>query len=204
MQAISVAVTDAVRCSHEDHGRLFDAMVEYKAYLLRVAYSILRHTEDAEDAVQAAYLSAWTGWASFRGQSSLKTWLTTIVMNKALTELRTKRRQTWVSMDGDPALMVDAEWQLSVGQVTPEQQAIREQSVRRVRERMGDLPAQTRGIVILRYVQEMSVEEIARVRGTTQGAVKGHLYRGCKALRVIPKRMQRPSSSVTRAVARGV
>jgi RNA polymerase sigma-70 factor (ECF subfamily) len=196
MQAISIAATDEVRCSHDDHARLYEAMVKHKTYLFRMAFSILRHTEDAEDAVQATYLSAWTAWDSFRGQSSLKTWLTTIVMNKALTELRTKRRQTWLSMDGDPALMMDAEWQLAAGQVTPEQDAIREQSVQRVRERLSYLPKQTQGIVMLRYLQELSVEEIARARGTTQGAVKGHLHRGCKALRVMPKRMRRPSSLV--------
>ena len=188
MQSMSVAKADTVRVAlrdvaGEDYARLLEGMVQYRNYLFRMAYSIVRHTEDAEDAVQAAYLSAWSAWASFRGQSSLKTWLTTIVMNKALSELRTKRRQTWVSMDDDPALLADAEWQMSLGQASPEQHAIREQSVRRVEERLAHLPAVTQGIVMLRYGQDLSVEEIAKSRGTSRASVKGHLVRGCKALR---------------------
>ncbi|AFL87782.1 RNA polymerase sigma factor, sigma-70 family [Terriglobus roseus DSM 18391] len=188
MQMMPVVMVDGVRSSltdfaTDDRTRLMDAMVKHRNYLYRMAYSIVRHAEDAEDAVQAAYLSAWTGWASFRGQSTLKTWLTTIVMNKALSELRTKRRQTCVSMDADPALLADAEWRLSAGQVTPEQLAIREQSVRRVTEQMAYLPEHTQCMVMLRYGQELSVEEIAQSRGTSRASVKGHLVRGCKALR---------------------
>jgi RNA polymerase sigma-70 factor (ECF subfamily) len=193
MQSMSVAMADTVRVTRmdvagtkpagEDYAHLLEGMVKYRSYLFRMAYSIVRHTEDAEDAVQAAYLSAWTGWASFRGQSSLKTWLTTIVMNKALSELRTKRRQTCVFLDDEPALMADAEWQMSLGQTTPEQHAIREQSVRRVTEQMAYLPEHTQCMVMLRYGQELSVEEIAQSRGTSRASVKGHLVRGCKALR---------------------
>lgn len=193
MQTNPVGMTSGYRarttaCAANDRADLLDAMVKYRNYLYRMAFSILRHAEDAEDAVQAAYLSAWTGWASFRGQSSLKTWLTTIVMNKALTEVR-KRRQTCLSMDGDPALMADAECQLSVGQVTPEQHAIREQSVRRLQERMARLPQPTQTIVMLRFEQDLSLDEVAQSSGTTRSSVNWHLSRGCKALRKsVPRR----------------
>jgi RNA polymerase sigma-70 factor (ECF subfamily) len=183
MQNLSVEAPDVVRCTLDDHAPLLNAMVDYKSYLNRMAYSILHHAEDAEDAVQAGYLSAWTSWTSFRGQSSLKTWLTTIVMNKALSELRTKRRKTWTSFEDDPALMVEAEWQMSVGQVTPEQHAMRAQTMRRVRELLAELPPQTRSVVMLRYGNDLSVEEIAVANGTTRGAVKSHLHRGRKAMR---------------------
>jgi RNA polymerase sigma-70 factor (ECF subfamily) len=184
MQANSVEATDAVRCTFADHTPLYDAMQQHKTYFFRVANSILRHTEDAEDAVQAAYLSAWTAWASFRGQSSLKTWLTTIVMNKSLSELRSRQRRTWVSIDDDLTSRAEAEWQLSVSQKTPEQQAIRAQAVRRVEQQLASLPPQTRGIVMLRYGNDLSVDEIAKTSGTTRSSVKGHLHRGTKAMRL--------------------
>jgi RNA polymerase sigma-70 factor (ECF subfamily) len=192
MNTLSVEGTDAVRSSLIDHARLYDVMVQHKSYFHRIAYSILHQTEDAEDAVQAAYLSAWTGWANFHSGSSVKTWLTTIVMNKALTELRTKRRRSFTSIDDDPVVMVEAEWQLSLGQVTPEQYVMREQAARRAKELLADLPKQTQGIVTQRYMQEFTVDEIARANGTSKGAVKSHLHRGCKAMRksvrLIPKR----------------
>jgi RNA polymerase sigma-70 factor (ECF subfamily) len=197
MQTMPVAVADDVRYLYEealpfdaevreepvDHARLYEAMVQHKPYLLRVAFSILKHHEDAEDAVQAGYLSAWKAWERFRGGASLKTWLTSIVMNKALTELRTKRRKTWMSMDADPAFMMEVEWALSGGQVSPEFYAIQSQQMGRVQARLRDLPTATKQVVMLRYVDELSVDEIARVQGTTRGSVKGHIRRGCLRLR---------------------
>jgi RNA polymerase sigma-70 factor (ECF subfamily) len=183
MQTIALETADAARPSANDHAPLYDAMLQHKSALLRVAYSILHQTEDAEDAVQAAYLSAWKAWASFRGQSSLKTWLTTIVMNKALTELQTRRRRTWMSMDGDPALLAEAEWHISRGQITQEQQAIRQQAIRSVRRQIATLPSVTKSMVLLRYVGDQSIAEIASSNGTTHDAVKGHIRRGCQTLR---------------------
>jgi RNA polymerase sigma-70 factor (ECF subfamily) len=183
MNTLSVEGTDLVRASSTDHARLYDVMVEHRHYFHRMAYSILRHTEDAEDAVQAAYLSAWLGWANFHSGASVKTWLTTIVMNKALTELRTKRRRRVMSIDDDPASMMEAEWRLSAGQLTPEQHAIRRQTMVRVGALLADLPQQTQGILTMRYLDEMSVEEIAKANGTTHSAAKSHLHRGCKAMR---------------------
>jgi RNA polymerase sigma-70 factor (ECF subfamily) len=188
MQTTPVATANTVCCPLTDHGRLYDAMLKHGNYLFRVAFSILRHSEDAEDSVQAAYLSAWSGWSSFHGQSSVKTWLTSIVMNKSLTELQRKRRRTWMSIDDDPALMIEAEWQLSLAQKTPEQQAMRAQTTYRVKQQLARLPRQTRGIVTLRYLHELSAEEIARAHNASLGSVKGHLRRGCEALR---KGMQR-------------
>jgi RNA polymerase sigma-70 factor (ECF subfamily) len=185
MQTMPVATADTVRCSLNDHARLYEAMLEHSSYFFRVAYSILHHCEDAEDAVQAAYLSAWSSWASFQGQSSVRTWLTTIIMNKALTELQRKRRRTWISIDDDPALMIEAEWQLSLAQKTPEQQAMRAQTAYRVNKHLERLPEQTKGIITLRYLHEFSAEEIARAQNASLGSVKGHLRRGCQAMRKV-------------------
>src|SRR5437588_11451188 len=61
--------------------------------LFRAAWSILNSKQDAEEAVQAAYLSAFAGMASFEGRSALSTWLTRIVVNEALTRRRSEQRR---------------------------------------------------------------------------------------------------------------
>src|SRR5437764_10962136 len=63
----------------------------YNRRLYRIARSILRDDEEAEDAVQAAYLKGFTALAEFRRDSSLGTWLTRIVMNEALGRVRNRK-----------------------------------------------------------------------------------------------------------------
>src|SRR3954466_1404700 len=73
--------TDAFRVIMQRHNRR----------LYRIARSVLRNNSDAEDAVQEAYVSAFTHLASYRGESGLAAWLSRIVMNEALGRLRQHR-----------------------------------------------------------------------------------------------------------------
>jgi len=72
---------------------------------LRTAYRILRSKEDAEDAVQTAYCAAFRNFNNFRGESTFKTWITRIVVNSCLIQLRERRAKRQVSLDDiQPAL----------------------------------------------------------------------------------------------------
>lgn len=66
---------------------------------LRTAFRILRSKEDAEDAVQAAYLAAFKALNKFRGESSFKTWITRIVVNCCLMQLREQRARPQMALD---------------------------------------------------------------------------------------------------------
>jgi RNA polymerase sigma-70 factor (ECF subfamily) len=80
----------------------------YKASL-RTAYTILRSREDSEDAVQTAYCIAFRAFHNFRGESSFKTWITRIVVNCCLMQLRERRARPQVALDDiQPALASDA------------------------------------------------------------------------------------------------
>jgi RNA polymerase sigma-70 factor (ECF subfamily) len=174
-----------------DEVTLLDAMLEHRSYLQRIAYSFVRHTQDAEDIVQSSYLSAWSAIDGFRGQSAVKTWLTSIVINKCLTEVSARKRRTFVSIDGDPVCLAEVEWRYASFDLTPEQHVLRNESSRRVQARLAMLPEQTRRIVVERYFHERTLEDIAQEKGTTRSSVKGHLDRGCRALKkgvaVIPR-----------------
>ncbi len=67
-------------------------MQKYNRRLYRIARGVLRNNADAEDAVQDGYVSAFTHLASYRGDSTLATWLSRIIMNNALGRLRRNRR----------------------------------------------------------------------------------------------------------------
>jgi len=84
----------------------------YKASLL-TAYRLLRSKEDSEDAVQTAYFSAFRHFHGFRGESSFKTWITRIVVNCCLMQLRDRRARPQVPLD-------DAESTVASNAATPE------------------------------------------------------------------------------------
>src|SRR5579863_9951812 len=66
-------------------------MQTHNRCLYRIARSILRNNADAEDAIQQAYVSAFTNLASYRGEGSLKGWLSRIVINESLGRMRQRR-----------------------------------------------------------------------------------------------------------------
>src|SRR6476646_11248442 len=82
------------RIGEGDHAAFESLMRKYNGKLFRVARSILRDDGDAEDALQDAYLEAYSHLGEFRGGSELSTWLTRIVINQALMRLRKEKRRS--------------------------------------------------------------------------------------------------------------
>jgi RNA polymerase sigma-70 factor (ECF subfamily) len=151
--------------------------------LFRIARSILPSDDEAEDAVQAAYVSAFTGLGGFRGEARLGTWLGRIVLNEALG--RARRRQATVAMDvleSIPAAEV-IPVPLSPFSCDPERSMARHQ-IRDVVERaIDELPEAFRTVLVARLVEEMSVEETARLLGLRPETVKTRLFRARALLR---------------------
>ena len=90
-QSASCVRTKPNKCSElspRDAGAFRAIMQTHNRRLYRIARSILRNNADAEDAVQEAYVSAFTNLASYRGEGSLKSWLCRIVINESLGRMR--------------------------------------------------------------------------------------------------------------------
>ena len=144
--------------------------------LFRTARSILRNDAEAEDAVQDGYVSAYRALAQFRGQSSLSTWLTRIVVNKALARLRGNQRSSGEAQREDeerPAPLAD----------TPEAMAIRKDLRRLIESSIDRLPESCRAVFMLRAVEGLSVAETAISLDQSEGSVKTALSRARAHLR---------------------
>src|SRR3954451_18125743 len=83
----------ARRCAGRDRDAISHVIASNNQRLFRAAWSILRSHQDAEEAVQAAYLSAFASIGTFEGRSALSTWLTRIVINEALGRRRAEQRR---------------------------------------------------------------------------------------------------------------
>jgi len=154
--------------------------------LLAVARRFLRNEEDARDAVQEGFLSAFKALPRFEGGSKISTWLHRIVVNAALMKLRTKKRKPERSIedllprykeDGHPQEFFEA-WH-----ETGEDAAIREEEKELVRKSIDELPDNYRNVLLLRDIEGIDTGETARLLDLTPGAVKTRLHRARLALR---------------------
>jgi RNA polymerase sigma-70 factor, ECF subfamily len=154
-------------------------------HLLAVARRLLRNEEDAQDAVQQAFLSAFRALPSFNGQSRLTTWLHKIVANAALMKLRTHGRRPEESIEELlPSFLEDghhaerhSEWALPA-----DLRMVRHETRARVRMAIERLPETYRSVLMLRDIEEFSTEEAAEALGITTTAVKVRLHRARQAL----------------------
>lgn len=158
----------------------------YSGRMLAVARRMLRTDEDARDAVQDAFLSAFKSIDRFEGTAKLSTWLHRIVVNAALMKLRTRRRRPEQSIEEllpsfleDGHMMAPASPWREVGRDPVEQREL----TATLAEAIEHLPEAYRNVLTLRDIEELDTEETAKAMGISTGAVKTRLHRARQALR---------------------
>jgi RNA polymerase sigma-70 factor (ECF subfamily) len=164
-------------------------MRRYNRPLYRAARSILKDDAEAEDVLQDAYLLAFRALEKFRGESSLATWLTRIVVNEALARSRKAQRRAEIIQlapqpePGDPANEA-AETHMSedTGE-QPEQAAMRAEVRRLLEKKIDDLPDAFRTVFMLRALEEMSVDETAACLNIPEATVRTRYFRARSMLR---------------------
>ena len=152
---------------------------EKKVYHL--ALRICGNQEDAADAAQEAFLSAWRGLPNFRGEAGFSTWLYRLTSNAAIDCLRRSRRRREEASLDDEGLGLSAVDRAPSPQARAEGAELR----RAVLEGLGQLSEDHRQALALRELQELSYEEIAGALGVDIGTVKSRISRARSALRKI-------------------
>jgi RNA polymerase sigma-70 factor (ECF subfamily) len=183
---------DLVAALRAGHDWAFETMVRmFGGRLLAVARRICRNEEDARDAVQSAYLSAFRSLDRFEGNAQLSTWLHRIVVNMSLMRLRSQRRKPEESIETllptfhDDGHHVEefSDW------TTPVDQLLEREQVRAaVRECISQLPDNYKTVLVLRDIEELSTQEVAESLSMTPTAVKVRLHRARQALSTLLRR----------------
>ena len=174
----------AHRCAARDPGAIRHVIAANNQRLFRTAWSILRSRADAEEAVQAAYLSAFANIGTFEGRSALSTWLTRIVVNEALGRRRAEeRRRRHLEQEG-VALLDNYRDALMRGSEAdaPDAAVAREQIRRLLEQAVAALPDPFRTVFVLREIEGLSSEETADVLDLPVATVKTRLFRSRKRL----------------------
>jgi RNA polymerase sigma-70 factor, ECF subfamily len=188
IQADSADLSDAelvLRAQGRDFAA-FEALVSrYEGRIYALAMRILSQHQDAQDVVQATFLSVLEHLDGFRGDASFKTWLLRIATNKALSCLEKRQRHAGVSLDGGteadgpiPRPQFIADWRSDF------EHTIGHRELQRVlEESIAGLPEKHRAVFVLRDVEGMSVRETADALGLSEANVKVRLLRARLMLR---------------------
>jgi RNA polymerase sigma-70 factor (ECF subfamily) len=186
--ALNLAETDdrtlAELCGARDRDAVRHVVTANNQRLFRTAWSILKDRDEAEEAVQAAYLSAFAHIGDFAGRSSLSTWLTRVVINEALGRLRAQRRRR-AHLEAEGVAMLDHYREaLARGSEAspPDALVVRDQLRRLLELAIADLPDGFRTVFVLRAIEGLSVEDTADVLQIAAATVKTRFLRARRKL----------------------
>jgi RNA polymerase sigma-70 factor (ECF subfamily) len=155
----------------------FDELVRiYAAPVAALAFRLLGWRGDYEDVVQDVFVAALERAGKFRSGSSLWTWLAAITVNRCRAKWR-RRRARELAAAFLPRREAEAH--------PSDRQAIDSETSAEVRRAVAALPAKLREVIVLHYLQEIPVDEIARVVRASRGAVEVRLHRGREKLRAV-------------------
>jgi RNA polymerase sigma-70 factor (ECF subfamily) len=199
--AIDIHGQEVALQSYQDKvQQLTDPIVRHLARFRRIALRFLGNIADAEDAVQDAFLSAFTHLDQFEGQAKMSTWLTAIVINAARMKLRQRRPQAQISLDethGEQNLLL-AEM-LPDHQPNPEEICRRRELAERIAYATTQLSPTLRKTLQVRDLEGLSIRETAHLLGVPRGTVKAQLSRGRVRLKEIVRKSLRGNGDAIRS-----
>ncbi|RDJ97717.1 RNA polymerase sigma factor [Paraburkholderia lacunae] len=158
-------------------------MRRHNRRLYRLARATLRNDAEAEDALQAAYLSAYRSIARFRGDATLLTWLSRLVLNECYGRLRREARRQNVIPMVDANAHVDIDAMIAQDSDSPDKALARAELRALLERKLDELPEVFRVVFVLRAVEEMSVEETAQCLDIPQATVRSRHFRAKSLLR---------------------
>jgi RNA polymerase sigma-70 factor, ECF subfamily len=188
MTTASFAVEGELLCSlraGDDEAYAY-VIRKHMGRLLALARGFLRNEDDADDAVQDAFLSMCKSISRFEGNSSLATWLHRIVVNNCLMKLRSKSRQRSYTIDELLPTFDDTGHhtrQITAWAETSRDNLADEEARRQVRACIDELPDVYRTVLVLRDIEEFDTDQTAAILAINSGAVKTRLHRARQALR---------------------
>jgi len=177
-----------------DAGAFEDLMRRYNRLLFRAARGIVGDDAEAQDAVQEAWLRAFTGLDAFRGESALATWLTRIAIHQAIDLVRRRGRVVDWGASSDAAEesdMADPRDPAAVA-ASPEEAAARAELKRELERAIDTLPPIYRSVFLLRAVEGLSVQECALALQVSTDVVKTRYLRARSLLRAVLRQDPEP------------
>ncbi|MBH5319316.1 sigma-70 family RNA polymerase sigma factor [Paenibacillus sp. GSMTC-2017] len=156
-----------------DKTELYNLMTQYGDDVWKYAYAITRNREQAKDIAQEVFIKVFHNIKSFRGQSSMKTWLLSITRNMAINEMKSSYMRRVVLF----------EWVKSDNRAeSAEMVFMGEQSAKDIWDIIMSLPTKLREVIILQLEHNLTMTEMAQLLDVSEGTVKSRLHRARKGV----------------------
>ena len=174
--------TDLIRDTLQGDPNAFGNLItKYQPRFNRLALNILKNPEEAEDAVQEAFMEAFRGLANFQHRSQFSTWLYSIVINHVRNRLRHQKTLRWIPLENN--FNEDNAYQpLEIPETEIPLEKVLEDKLEaeRVHKAVESLPLHYQSIFIMHYYNDLRLQDIAAQINRPLGTVKAYLHRARK------------------------
>jgi RNA polymerase sigma-70 factor (ECF subfamily) len=184
-----------VRASQKGDTAAFEELVaRHRDRIYARAYTMMRNEEEAIDLSQEAWIKGWQRLAQFQGDSSFGTWMTRIVINLCLDQLRRQKRQRSESLEALDEESGGVERFMPAVTVNPTARLERAELRQRIDRALDQLSHEHRTVLVLHEFEEMEYKEIARTMACSIGTVMSRLFYARRKLAALLSDMKRQDS----------
>lgn len=175
-----------------DMGAFEELVVRHRDKIYARAYTMMRNEDEAVDLSQEAWVKGWQRLVQFQGESSFTTWMTRIVINLCLDQLRRKKRQRAESIEELDEESGGVERQMPVVTVNPTERLERAELRKRIDEALGKLSDAHRTVLILHEFEHMEYKTIAKTMNCSIGTVMSRLFYARRRMASLLQDLKKP------------
>jgi RNA polymerase sigma-70 factor, ECF subfamily len=171
----------------EARERFAEVVARHQRRAARIAYHYLRDAAEADEAVQDAFIKAYSHLASFREELPFEVWFTRILVNGCLDRIKARRRrERWiVSMPESTGTDRDLAERMPGRGPSPEDQLLAKERRERLAVALTELPERQRSVFMLSHYEGCTSREVSAITGLNESTVRVHLFRAIRKLRVL-------------------
>ncbi|GAK04540.1 RNA polymerase sigma factor SigW [Geomicrobium sp. JCM 19037] len=162
----------------------FAQIVEaYKDKVYQIAYRMVGNAQEAQDVAQEAFIRAYTNIDRYDTNRKFSTWLFRIATNLSIDKLRKKKPDYSLDAEVSGTEGLDGYSQLAATDALPDEQVVTLEWQASIQEEINALPPKYRAAIILKYMEDLSLQEMSEILDLPVGTIKTHVHRGREALR---------------------
>jgi RNA polymerase sigma-70 factor, ECF subfamily len=155
----------------------------YQHKLYQICYRMLGNKQEAEDITQEAFIRAYINLHTFDQKRKFSTWIYRIATNLCIDRIRKKKPDYYLDAEVAGTEGLDMYSQIAIDEALPEEQLEKMELQDRIQYEISRLPEKYRSVIVLKYIEELSLQEISEILDMPLGTVKTRIHRGREALR---------------------
>ncbi len=155
----------------------------YQHKLYQVCYRMLNNKQEAEDIAQEAFIRAYINLHTFDQKRKFSTWIYRIATNLCIDRIRKKKPDYYLDAEVAGTNGLDMYSQIAASEQLPEEQLEQMELQERIQYEISRLPEKYRSVIVLKYIEELSLQDISEILDMPLGTVKTRIHRGREALR---------------------